>query len=196
MGKMLSELQLDRLKLEFLNISGGFPARYEDPVPPIEQIAEAIYSALDDHLPYIPTHLAAEPGRYLVAESSVIASGVIGREVRAGESWIYLDVGAYNGLIETKQTRKWRYPLWSSRSDHGSAPHDLFTVTGPTCDSSDTLFVGVPLPSTIDTGDVLYIGSAGAYTLSYASTFNGFPASDSRLRRPDVTMKPRRDRRR
>jgi ornithine decarboxylase len=36
------------------------------------------------------------------------------------------------------------------------------------------MFHGVRLPATIDVGDTLYIGSAGAYTLSYASAFNGF----------------------
>jgi ornithine decarboxylase len=95
--------------------------------------------------------------------------------MRAGENWIYLDVGAYNGLIETRQATHWTYPLWTSRSDHGYAPQEVFTVTGPTCDSSDTLFPSVRLPAGLGVGDVLYIGSAGAYTLSYASSFNGFP---------------------
>jgi len=158
-----------------LNLSGGFPARYTTPVPPLDEIASVIFAALRDRMPYVPPELAAEPGRRLVAESAVLVSEVIGREVRAGDSWIYLDVGAYNGLIETQQTRnRWRYPLWSSRSDHAAAPSDTFTVTGPTCDSSDTLFFGAQLPATIDVGDRLYIGSAGAYTLSYASSFNGF----------------------
>ena len=175
-GAMLADLQVDGVVLDFLNISGGFPARYADPVPSIDEIGAVITEGLERHMPYLPKHLAAEPGRYIVAESSVLTAGVLGREVRAGESWVYLDVGAYNGLIETKQTRnEWRYPLWSSRKDHSAAPHDLFTVTGPTCDSSDTLFIGMPLPSTIEVGDRVYIGSTGAYTLSYASHFNGFP---------------------
>ena len=50
-----------------------------------------------------------------------------------------------------------------------------FNVTGPSCDSSDTMFYGVDLPETLEVGDRLYIGSTGAYTLSYASNFNGFP---------------------
>jgi ornithine decarboxylase len=54
-------------------------------------------------------------------------------------------------------------------------PHLPFPVTGPSCDSSDPMFYGIALPSTIGEGDRLYIGSAGAYTLSYASGFNGFP---------------------
>ena len=106
----------------------------------------------------------------------MLVGGVLGREVRAGENWAYLDVGAYNGLMETQQTvNQWRYPLWSSRADHAAADQVPFTVTGPSCDSSDTTFFGVYLPATLDAGDRLYIGSAGAYTLSYASNFNGFP---------------------
>jgi ornithine decarboxylase len=175
-GGILSDLLSERIKIESLNLGGGFPARYAEPVPGMADVAGVIVSGLNESLPYVPEHLAAEPGRFLVAESGVIAAGIIGREVRAGESWLYLDVGAYNGLIETQQTRQtWSYPLWSSRADHGDAPQDVFTVTGPTCDSNDTLFVGVNLPSTLEVGDRLYIGSAGAYTISYASSFNGFP---------------------
>ena len=93
-----------------LNLGGGFPARYVESVPSIDQIANAIESALHELLPYRPELLAVEPGRYLVAESAVLVGGVLGREVRAGENWAYLDVGAYNGLMETQQTvNQWRY---------------------------------------------------------------------------------------
>jgi ornithine decarboxylase len=175
-GRLLSQLSGDGITLEMLNLGGGFPARYVEAVPSVDQIANTIESALHELLPYRPPLLAVEPGRYLVAESSVLVGGVLGREVRAGENWAYLDVGAYNGLMETQQTvNQWRYPLWSSRHDHAAADQVPFTVTGPSCDSSDTTFFGVYLPATLDAGDRLYIGSAGAYTLSYASNFNGFP---------------------
>jgi ornithine decarboxylase len=174
-GRLLSRLEGDGITLEMLNLGGGFPARYVESVPSIDQIANTIESALHELLPYRPELLAVEPGRYLVAESAVLVGGVLGREVRAGENWAYLDVGAYNGLMETQQTvNQWRYPLWSSRPDHAAADQVPFTVTGPSCDSSDTTFFGVYLPATLDAGDRLYIGSAGAYTLSYASSFNGF----------------------
>jgi ornithine decarboxylase len=175
-GRLMARLAEDGLELEMLNLGGGIPARYTERVPSLAQIADGILPALDELLPYRPDLLAVEPGRHLVAESAVMVAGVLGREVRAGENWIYLDVGAYNGLMETQQTvNQWRFPLWSSRADHAVVPHLPFTVTGPSCDSSDTMFYGVALPSTIDVGDQLYIGSAGAYTLSYASSFNGFP---------------------
>jgi ornithine decarboxylase len=175
-GRLMGSLLEDGIRLEMLDLGGGFPARYVERVPSLTNVAEAIYQGLDELLPYRPGIIAAEPGRHLVAESAVMVTSVLGREVRAGENWVYVDVGAYNGLMETQQTvNQWRFPLWSSRVDHAYVPHQPFTVTGPSCDSSDTMFFGVALPSSIDVGDRLYIGSAGAYTLSYASSFNGFP---------------------
>lgn len=176
MGRLMRRLLQVGITLEMINVGGGFPARYVDPVPSIEEIGRSITESLGQLLPYEPRLIAAEPGRYLVAESSVLASTVIGREVRAGQNWLYLDVGAYHGLVEVKQTStEWRYPMWSSRGDHAVAPRIPFTVTGPTCDSTDTVFFDLELPATLDVDDRLYIGSAGAYTLSYATWFNGFP---------------------
>ena len=174
-GELMRELSADGIHLEMLNIGGGFPARYVHDAPSIESIGAMITPAIDELLPYRPDLLAAEPGRHLVAEAAVMAVSVIGREVREGENWLFVDVGAYNGMMETLQTPGgWDYPLWSSVPGHGEIDELPFTVTGPSCDSSDTMFYGVRLPATIDVGDVLYIGSTGAYTLSYASAFNGF----------------------
>ena len=175
-GRLLGRLADDGIELDMLDLGGGFPARYTEPVPSIDQIGSTIRAAMAELLPYEPPTLVVEPGRFLVAESAVLVAGVLGREVRAGEDWLYLDVGAYNGLMETQQTvNQWRYPLWTSRPEHGTVPHQPYTVAGPSCDSADTVFYGAPLPVTLDEGDRVYIGSAGAYTLSYASRFNGFP---------------------
>jgi ornithine decarboxylase len=126
--------------------------------------------------------VAAEPGRSLVAETGVLAATVIGVATRGGQRWAYLDVGGYNGMMEAVQTGgRWPFPLLVShlasadeaRRTAGASVRT--TVTGPSCDSSDTMFHGVLLPAALAAGDRLYIGSAGAYTLSYASSFNGFP---------------------
>lgn len=174
-GQLMGTLAEHGIRLEMLNLGGGFPAQYVEPVPTIGEIAEAVWPALDGLLPYRPATLAVEPGRHLVAESAVLTASVLGREERAGENWVYLDVGAYNGLMETVLTvEPWHFPLWTSRADHAVVPHVPFTVSGPTCDSTDTMFRGIALPSTLQVDDKVYIGSAGAYTLSYASSFNGF----------------------
>jgi ornithine decarboxylase len=174
-GRLMRQLAKDGVRLEMLDIGGGFPARYGDPAPSIQEIGAVVNRALDEMLPYRPSLLAAEPGRHIVAEAAVMVAEVLGREVRAGEDWLYLDVGAYNGLMETQQAvGQWRFPLWSSRPDHGAVEQVPYTLTGPSCDSSDTMFFGALLPITMSEGDRVYVGSAGAYTLSYASHFNGF----------------------
>jgi ornithine decarboxylase len=175
-GRLMRRLEGDGVQLPMLNLGGGLPARYTDAVPTIEEFGATIRAALTDLIPYRPELLAIEPGRHLVAESSVLVASVLAREERAGEEWLHLDVGAYNGLMETQQTaNSWSFPLWTSRRDHATAYQIPFTVTGPSCDSSDTMFVAAPLPATLSVDDRVYIGSAGAYTLSYASSFNGFP---------------------
>ena len=174
-GRLMSGLRTDGIELEMLDLGGGFPARYVGDVPSIEEIGAVVGTALDELLPYRPALLAAEPGRHLVAEAGVLAAAVIGRELRADGHWLYLEVGAYSGLMEVLQTPGgWDFPMWTSRPDHADAAHVPYTITGPSCDSTDTIGYAVRLPATLTVGDVLYLGSAGAYTLSYASNFNGF----------------------
>lgn len=175
-GTVMRRLLRAGIRLQMLNLGGGFPARYTAPVPELSLIAAVIGDAIG-RLPYRPPLLAAEPGRYLVAESGVLAASVIGVDERGDERWVYLDVGGYNGMMEAVQTGgRWHFPLLTSRLDHFKAASVPTTVTGPSCDSSDTLFYGAPLPGALEIGDRVYIGTAGAYTSSYASSFNGFPA--------------------
>jgi len=175
-GGLMRRLLADGVSLRMVDVGGGFPARYVEPVPAIEHYGRVIAAALDDVLPYRPETVVAEPGRYLVAESGVLVGSVLGREERAGEEWVYLDVGVYNGLMESQQLHSdWDYPMWTSRRGHAEEPRLPFTVAGPTCDSADTMFVATPLPASLGVDDLVMIGSAGAYTLSYASGFNGFP---------------------
>jgi ornithine decarboxylase len=174
-AELMTRLLDDGITLEMLDLGGGFPARYVAGEPSIEQIGEVLASELAA-LPYRPALVAAEPGRHLVAEAGVMAATIIGREMRGDENWLYLEVGAYHGMIEPIQTPGgWEYPMSTSLGDSDGLELLPFTLTGPTCDSSDTIGYGVLLPATLTVGDVLYFGSAGAYTLSYATSFNGFP---------------------
>ena len=174
-GPLMADLLADGVRLRLLDLGGGFPARYAgEPPPALEQIGARVLDALDD-LPYVPEEVVCEPGRAVVAESAVLGVTVIGRAQRNGRLWIYTDVGAYNGLMEAAQTGgTLAFPVTTSRL--GDAPTVRGTVTGPSCDSSDTLLDDVELPVDLQVGDRLYLSSAGAYSLCYASAFNGFPA--------------------
>lgn len=169
-ARVMRALATRGVRLRMLDIGGGFPAAYDAPVPPIEAFGRTIRAALA-HLPY-PVEVVAEPGRGLVAEAGVMVATVIGVAERAGRRWVHLDVGAFNGMMESLETgNRLRYPVSDGRGERERVPVHL---TGPTCDSQDTLLYDVPLSAGIAAGDEVRIGTAGAYTTSYASTFNGF----------------------
>jgi ornithine decarboxylase len=172
-GQVLRELAADGIRLDLLDLGGGFPARYADATPPpLAEFAGTIWSGIARHLPYRPATLAVEPGRALVAEAGVMVASVIGLAERAGRRWVHLDVGAFNGFMEALESSNLlRFPVSDSR---GSAVRSPAHLTGPTCDSQDTIMFDVPLSADLAVDDRVFLGTAGAYTTSYASDFNGF----------------------
>jgi ornithine decarboxylase len=169
-GRVLDELAGHGIELRMVDLGGGFPARYATPVPPLSAYASAIRDGLAG-LPY-RVDAVIEPGRAIVAAAGTLTATVIGTALRGGKRWIHLDVGAFNGLMESLETgNELRFPV---RDSLQSAERDRFHLTGPTCDSQDTIMFDVELSADLATGDLVYIGSTGAYTTVYASTFNGF----------------------
>ena len=175
-GPLLRELDRAGVRIRLLDIGGGFPARYaaDEQLPDLADIAAGVLDALAS-LPYEPELVVCEPGRAVVAEAAVLSATVIGTAEREGRTWVYTDVGAYNGLMEAAQTGGCLpFPVASSRNEQAAGTMRC-TVTGPSCDSSDTVLRDALLPADTQVGDRLYFGTAGAYSLCYASPFNGFP---------------------
>jgi len=169
-GQVMNKLAMENIFLAMVNLGGGFPARYTTQPPPLSKYATVIEAGLAE-LPY-PVRAMIEPGRAVVAEAGTLTATVIGTALRAGQRWIHLDVGAFNGLMESLETNnRLLFPVRDSRN---SLARDRFHLTGPTCDSQDTILFDVELSADLSTGDQVYIGSTGAYTTVYASTFNGF----------------------
>jgi ornithine decarboxylase len=171
-GEVMAKLLAEDVTLRMVDLGGGFPARYGTPVPPLTDYADVIAAGLAE-LPY-PVRAVIEPGRALVAEAGTLTATVIGIAHRSGSRWVHLDVGAFNGLMESLETgNQLRYPLSDSRR---SPVRSHCHLTGPTCDSQDTILFDAELSADLATGDRVHIGSTGAYTTVYASGFNGFGA--------------------
>ncbi|MCU1677079.1 MAG: ornithine decarboxylase [Frankiales bacterium] len=162
------------IRLALVDLGGGYPVPYGAAVVPVSAIGLAVRSGVDE-LPY-PVALAAEPGRFLTAEAGTMVASVIGRADRRGVTWLHLDVGAFGGLMEALETRRGlHYPVLCAHA-HATPPRlTAMSITGPTCDSEDTVLIGAPVCSDLRTGDIVHIAMTGAYTTAYASTFNGFP---------------------
>lgn len=169
-GGLIERLTQIGIKIDFLDIGGGFPADYGQPAPSISVTCGHINKAIKKYIPK-GVEIIAEPGRFITAESSVIVTEVIAREHRSGMDWLYLDMGVFQGLMEPLEMRSWKYPTFTDKNPRGYKKD--FVLTGPSCDAYDTIGT-YSLPSEINRGDKVYIGSAGAYTSVYGSNFNGF----------------------
>lgn len=175
----------DRLKeqanidLKLINMGGGLPAHYYTKIRDIPAYGEAIRGYLEEdfgtesELPEI----IIEPGRALVGDAGVLVSEVVmvsRKSADALQRWVFLDVGKFNGLIETLD-ESIRYPIYLE-TDSGEGEEVI--IAGPTCDSLDILYEDhkYTLPMDLKPGDRVYWFSTGAYTTTYSSVeFNGFP---------------------
>lgn len=176
--KPIIEALLDAgVRLEAINIGGGFPVPYANhpDAPKLREIVINLHNALHA-LPYMPK-IIMEPGRAIVATSTVMVSEVVARNDRGGKPWLCLDAGIYNALYEAMiHQGETRYPMQLLNPPVEPAKELSFTLAGPTGDSLDIIARDVHLPAYTDVGDKILFENAGAYTVTMASRFNGFPA--------------------
>jgi len=174
MKSIRNELEAKNIYITKLNIGGGFPIQYADKLPSIEKITQIIHKSLEKHK-LNDLVLQCEPGRYLVGESGIIGATIIGKVARQNRDWIYLDVGRFQAFVEMFESEGLRYPLLSSKDFGLRVKTKKYTITGPSCDSYDTIMSNVVLPSNLEIGDKVYFLSAGSYTTVYGAPFNDFP---------------------
>jgi ornithine decarboxylase len=174
----MEHLQKIGIELEIVNLGGGYPCAYAS-TDQMAALSEIAANTLQQYarLPYRP-NLVLEPGRGIIADTAVLVSSVIARIERKGSTWLFLDVGVYNGLYEALAFQgATRYKVTSLRPsfDSGQA---IFSLAGPTGDSPDVIMREALLPQDISVGDRLIFHSVGAYSIAVVSKFNGFPKPD------------------
>lgn len=160
--------------IEYLDVGGGFPADYGEPIPPLEAFFDAIRLAKRDFAIDVP--LLAEPGRALVADGCSVLAQV---QLRKGDD-LYINDGIYGGLSEI-HLADLKPPVraiarGANRGTGRSVDGALkpFRIFGPTCDSLDVFKVRFDLPGGIGEGDWIEFGHLGAYSIGMQSGFNGF----------------------
>lgn len=170
-GALMRELQKHNITIQMLDMGGGFPAHHGITTPTAHDFAAIINEATKTHLPY-PVDLIIEPGRALVGDAGTMVTTVIGLADRPDGRWVHVDVGAFNGMMEALESQnQLLFPVTDSKN---STKKMRCNLTGPSCDSQDTILFGTELSHNLAVGDTVFIHTAGAYTTSYASRFNGF----------------------
>jgi len=154
--------------LSILDIGGGFPVTYRQPVMGIEEFCAPIREALGA----MPggVRVIAEPGRFIAAPSGTCVSTVVGRAERNDRWWFYLDDGVY-GSFSGQIYDHASYPIDSVRAGADRVPAVL---VGPTCDSIDVIDEHIELPL-LEPGDLVVGRVMGAYNSACATDFNFIP---------------------
>ena len=177
---VFDDMAEEGIHLEAVDIGGGFPAQYRDPIPTIEDFAETITESFEHNFDerFKNLKVLMEPGRFLVADAGVLRAEVVlvsyHKEVNA-RRWVYLDIGKFSGLVEAEAIQ---YRIFSEKDTGKEEDTARVILAGPTCDSIDVIYEEAEyyLPNNLAVGDKLYFLSAGAYTTTYSSVgFNGFP---------------------
>ncbi len=172
--KLINALDQAGFDVRLLDIGGGFPVEYVEPVPAIEELCAPIAKALDKHIrPGI--QIISEPGRFIAASPVNLFVSVVGKSYRDGKMWYYLDDGLYStfsGIVFDHC----QYPVVTTRTGEKM----LSVLAGPTCDSFDVMYDGLMLPEH-EIGDKLLFTATGAYCSVSGSSFNA-------LRRPEYVI--------
>jgi ornithine decarboxylase len=173
---LFTDLRDAGVNLRMMNLGGGFPIRYREEVPGIDDFAVAIMRAMTEHFGNDLPEMLVEPGRFIVGDAGVVSAEVVLVSRRAKDDpvrWVYLDIGRFGGLAET-EGEAIKYAI--------TTPHDgtklgPVSIAGPTCDGADVMYhrANYRLPLKLGCGDRVGLLSAGAYVSTYASRgFNGF----------------------
>lgn len=165
--------------MTLLDIGGGFPGDEHAKVS-FEELAETINIALDTYFPPgSGVDIIAEPGRYYVASSMVLACMVIAKRVeydpkigRNGYMYYMNDgvYGAFNNVLYEHATPRPEVLEKRSRLARRLRPTVMW---GPTCDSIDCIKRDFVFPE-LQIGDWVLFRNMGAYTCCVATLFNGF----------------------
>ncbi|HEV2166045.1 MAG TPA: diaminopimelate decarboxylase, partial [Thermoplasmata archaeon] len=168
------ERELD-VRLDFMDAGGGFgvPYRPREPSLDLGKVARGLASGLLEGLGApAPTKLPVlcnEPGRYLVADSTVLLTRVT--HVKEGRPLL---VGVDAGMQTLLRPALYGayhpvHPVGTSR-----APFRTTSLVGPVCENTDVLAADRRLREP-GIGDLFAFGNAGAYGFSMSSQYNTRP---------------------
>jgi diaminopimelate decarboxylase len=161
------DLAQNGVRLEFLDIGGGLGIRYTDESP---LIARAFAKALAQIAKPLGCTLLVEPGRAIVGPAGVLLTRVLYLKESRGKTFVIVDA-AMNDLIRPALYGAHHPITAASRKSGTGAKERLVDIVGPVCESGDFFLHDAPLPE-VQSGDLLVIWAAGAYSFAQSSNYN------------------------
>jgi len=167
--------------LEFIDFGGGFGTPYHklsgEKEFDINLLTEGIEKLLGDFIAETGKQILfkSEPGRYVVADSSVLLGRVYATKENYDKKYAGTDIGQ-NVLVRPTLYGSWHdvEVLRDGKPVLPSSGTEVVSVTGNICESGDIIAKERELPI-IKEGDLVCVLDAGAYGYSMCSPYNSRP---------------------
>ncbi len=177
--ELLAQLRTDGHEIEHVDLGGGLGIPYKnDNAPP--PLPDAYSETVKKHVKPLGLQVIFEPGRLIAGNAGILVTEVIFVKRAEAKNFVIVDA-AMNDLIRPTLYDAFHeiHPVVQPGSD---VDYLVADVVGPVCESGDFLAQDRNLPN-FSAGDLIAIGSAGAYGAVQSGTYN------SRLLVPEVIVK-------
>ncbi|MUZ72662.1 diaminopimelate decarboxylase [Agrobacterium vitis] len=165
---LVTALRAEGHVIDHVDVGGGLGIPYKDDNnPPPDPAAYA--AIVKQQLASLDCRIVAEPGRLIVGNAGILVTEVIYVKDGGNKTFVIVDA-AMNDLIRPTLYDA-HHELRPVLLSAASAPRIRADVVGPVCETGDYLALdremSMPRP-----GDLIAIGSAGAYGAVQSSTYN------------------------
>lgn len=171
---LVEALRKGGIEIRYFDIGGGLGIPYgkdDEPDPPSPAEYGAAVRAALRPLIDLDLTLICEPGRVIAGNAGVLVTRVLYRKRTEVKHFTVVDA-AFNDLMRPALYGSF-HPMYPVVLDD-SRTAQVTDVVGPICETGDFLARDRELP-TLEQGELLCVGAAGAYGFSMASNYNTRP---------------------
>ncbi|MGD6852731.1 MAG: diaminopimelate decarboxylase [Candidatus Bathyarchaeia archaeon] len=164
------------IDFEFIDIGGGIgvPYKPEDKELDLAEFSSKVVGLFKNKVKEYglgKPFLFVEPGRYIVADASILLTTVNTVKVTPNHKFVGVDAG-FNTLARPTMYGSYHHILVANKLNESGK--ETYNVAGPICESGDLLAKDRQLPE-IQEGDLLAVQNAGAYGFSMSNQYNSRP---------------------
>jgi diaminopimelate decarboxylase len=169
--ELVETLRADGHDIDHVDVGGGLGIPYKtDNSPP--PLPDAYAEIVKNQLKGLGCRIITEPGRLIVGNAGILVTEVIYVKDGGEKTFVIVDA-AMNDLIRPTLYEAW-HEIQPVTISAASVPRIRADVVGPVCETGDYLALdremAMPKP-----GDLIAVGSAGAYGAVQAGTYNTRP---------------------
>ncbi len=173
--EFIAKLKEVGINLEYIDLGGGlgisYGCRRKDYLEEYSRVLLGVVKEKVEELDLGEPKLLLEPGRYLVADSSLLITRVNYTKRIFGKSWVLVDAGM-NDFIRPALYGALHEIIAVNKASRRRTVR--YNVAGPICESSDVFRYEVELPE-MKQGDLLAILDVGAYGICMSNQYNARP---------------------